>query len=104
MMERKIEKEAGGWVIYSSSRLSQPLDFCYSGVGVQLRMRRSVLDLASGNVVEIVAVGDLVVGRIVAVGAGVEVGRRGDGAGVVTGQSVFQNSKFFLWVFSSSKL
>jgi len=54
-------------------------------MGAQLRMRRSVLDLASGNVVETVAVADLVVGRIVAVGAGVEVERRGDGAGVVTG-------------------
>ena len=58
-------------------------------------MRRSVLDLASGNVVATVAVADLVVGRIVAVGAGVEVGRRGDGAGVVTGQSVFQSSSGF---------
>merc|ERR1719180_56404 len=65
MMERKIEKGAGA--------------------GAQLRMRRSVLDLASGNVVATAAVGDLVVGRIVAVGGGVEVERRGDGAGVVTG-------------------
>jgi len=65
MMERKIEKGAG--------------------VGAQLRMRKSVLDLAKGNVVATVAVGDLVVGRIVAVGAGVEVERERDGAGVATG-------------------
>merc|ERR1719180_57323 len=65
MMERKIEKGAGA--------------------GAQLRMRRSVRALASANVVATVAVEDLVVGRIVAVGAGVEVARRGDGAGVVTG-------------------
>ena len=101
MMERKIEKGAGG---RSISRPFRRLDFCYPGVEVQLRMRRSVRALASANVVVTVAVEDLVVGRIVAVGAGVEVARRGDGAGVVTGQSVFQNSKFFLWVFSSSKL
>ena len=88
MMERKIEKGAGG---RSISRPFRRLDFCYSGVGVQLRMRRSVLDLASGNVVEIVAVGDLVVGRIVAVGAGGEVARERDGAGVATGLLVLSN-------------
>merc|ERR1719234_2402189 len=65
MMERRIEKGAG--------------------VGAQSRMKRSVLALASANVVETVAVEDLVVGRIDAVGAGGEVARRGDGAGVVTG-------------------
>merc|ERR1719234_1447265 len=48
-------------------------------------MRRSVRALASGNVVETVAVGDLVVGRIAAVDGGVEVVRRGDGAEVATG-------------------
>ena len=85
MMGRKIGKGAGDYSIYSSRPLSQRLDFYYLGVGAQLRMRRSVRDLASGNVVGTVAVGDLEAVKIVAVGAGVEVAREGGGAGAATG-------------------
>jgi len=56
-----------------------------AGVGAQLRMRRSVRDLASGSVVGTAAVGDLEAVKIVAVGAGVEVAREGGGAGAATG-------------------
>ena len=48
-------------------------------------MRRSVHDLASGNVVGTAAVGDLEAVKIAAVGAGVAVAREGGGAGAATG-------------------
>ena len=97
MMGRKIGKGAGGFSIYSIRPLSQRLDFCNPGVGAQLRMRRSVRDLASGSVVGTAAVGDLEAVKIVAVGGGVEVAREGGGAGAVIGLFFFFKFLGFLW-------
>merc|ERR1719432_557699 len=54
-----------------------------AGAGVQLKMRRSDPDLARGNEAGTGVVGDPAAGKIVAVGAGGEVG-----AGAVTGGGV----------------
>jgi len=56
-----------------------------AGVGAQLRMRKSVPDLARGNEAGTRLVGDPAAGRIVAAGGRVEVVRGKDGAGAVTG-------------------
>jgi len=59
-----------------------------AGAGAQLKMRRSDPDLARGNEAGTGVVGDPAAGKIVAVGAGVEVVRGEDGAGAVTGGGV----------------
>lgn len=59
-----------------------------AGAEAQLRMRGSDLALVRGNEAGTEAVGDLAAGKIVAVGAGVEVGRGEGGAGAGTGGEV----------------